>query len=190
LGGHERDKSALVSEITTTWLAFKNNVRLQSTTGNMKLQKASHIGMQFAQTYACAGTGEHAWFADVDRKSHLGDESDSTDTGNRSPPSYCARLFHMSVRLIVNKVRILKYRMKHQMVFYSNSSKPAKQNSTIKWAETDLKRQEQEAQERHGVREFTEYQVAQRRIRILKLRKEYLRKKNKRQASVAEYISD
>jgi hypothetical protein len=156
----------------------------------MKLQKAQPSGMQFAQTYVRAVTGEHAWFAGLDLKSYMSDESDSIDAGSCSSLSYCARVYQMFVRPTVNKVRILKYRMKHQKIFYSNSSKPAKHNSTIKWAETDLKRHEQEARERHGVREYTEYQVAQTRIRVQKLRKEYLRKKSKRQASPAEYISD
>jgi hypothetical protein len=88
----------------------------------------------------------------------------------------------------VNKLRILKYRLKNPKSFFSNSSKRAKHDRAIRWAETDLEFQEQEARERHGAHEYTVYQVTQARIRVQKLRRKYLHKKRKRHTSPAELI--
>jgi hypothetical protein len=156
----------------------------------MKLPKAPQTGVHFAQKYVYAGADENAWFADLDPKSQLRDESDSTDGGDDSFPSYRTLLFRMLIRPVINKMRILKYRLNCQKIFFSHSSKPANHNSKIKWAETELRCQEEEARERHGVRDYTEYQVAQTRTRVEKLRKRCLQKKRKRQMSAGDYIGD
>jgi hypothetical protein len=76
---------------------------------------------------------------------------------------------------VINKVRILKYRLKHLTIF-SQPEKQRKHGRTIKWAERDLECQEQAARERHGVRESSEDQVAQTRLRVQILRKKELAK--------------
>lgn|SRR2546421_412779 len=79
----------------------------------MHLQRMPQIGVHFAQKYVYAGTGEHAWFADLDPRSQLCDNIDLSDRNVNSDPSYRAPVSHMVVRPVVNKVRILKYRLKH-----------------------------------------------------------------------------
>jgi hypothetical protein len=69
---------------------------------------------------------------------------------------------------------------------FSKSGKQRAHRITIKWAERDLQCQEQVARERHGVREYSEYQGAQTRLRIQRLRKKYLQKKIKRQIPADE----
>lgn len=75
-------------------------------------------------------------------------------------------------------------------MIFSKSGKQRAHRKTIKWAERDLQGQEQVARERHGVREYSEYQVAQTRLRIQRLRKKYLQKKIKRQMPADEYVDE
>ena len=155
----------------------------------MKLQKRPQMGIHFAQKYGYAGTGENAWFADLDPECQLRDTTNSSDANDGQGPSYRGLLSRTFVRPVVNKVRILQYRLKHLKNRLSNSSEPAKPSRTIEWAELDLERQEKEAQERHGAHGYTVYQITQARIRVQKLRKRYLQKKRKRESSTIEQTS-
>jgi hypothetical protein len=51
-----------------------------------------------------------------------------------------------------------------------------------------MQRQEQEARERHGAHEYTVYQLDQPRIRVQRLRKEYLQKRRERQVRKADFV--
>ena len=147
------------------------------------------MGVRFAQKYVYAGTGENAWFADLDPKCQLRDTANSSGTDDGQGPSYRVLLGRSFVKPVMNKVRILRYRLNHLKNRLSNSSEPAKPSRTIKWAELDLKRQEKEARERHGAHEYTVYQMTQARTRVQTQRKRYLQKKRKRQSSTLEHIS-
>jgi hypothetical protein len=89
---------------------------------------------------------------------------------------------------VVNKARILRYRLKHPESVLSSSYKAGKHDCTIRWAEADLQRQEQEAQERHGAHKYTVYQLDQPRIRVQRLRKKYLQKRRERQVWKADFV--
>jgi hypothetical protein len=177
---HLRDNNALpfriIQELTARIRASRS-------------KKSLRMRAPFTQKSVHAATGEHAWFADLDLDSQLMLNSHSTEGDKPSLPSHRARLFQKWLRPVINKVRILKYRLKHLMIF-SKSGKQKAHRKTIKWAERDLQCQEQVARERHGVREYSEYQVAQTRLRIQRLRKKYLQKKIKRQMPADEYVGE
>jgi hypothetical protein len=137
------------------------------------------MSLHFAQKYVYVGSGEHAWFADLDPKTQLRDKADLADGNDCSEPSYRALFSRLFVKPVVDKVRILRYRLKHRESVLSRSCKPAKHDCTIRWAEADLQRQEQEARERHGPHEYTIYQLDQPRIRVQRLRKRYLQKRER-----------
>jgi hypothetical protein len=141
------------------------------------------MSLHFAQKYVYAGSGEHAWFADLDPKTQLRDKAD-----DRSEPSYRALFPRLLVQHVVNKARILRYRLKHPESVLSSSYKAGKHGCTIRWAEADLQRQEQEAQERHGAHEYTVYQLDQPRIRVQRLRKKYLQKRRERHVWKADFV--
>lgn len=64
----------------------------------------------------------------------------------------------------------------------------AQHDCTIRWAEADLQRQEQEARELYGVHEYTVYQLDQPRICVRRLRKKYLQKRRERQVWKVDFV--
>jgi hypothetical protein len=84
------------------------------------------MSLHFAQKYVYARSGEHAWFADLDTKTQLRDKADLADGDDCSGPSYRALFSRLFVKPVVNNVRILRYRLKHQECVLSGSCKAGK----------------------------------------------------------------
>jgi hypothetical protein len=64
------------------------------------------MSLHFAQKHVYAGSGEHAWFANLDPKTQLRDKADLGDDDGGSEPSYRALFSRLLVQHVVNKVRI------------------------------------------------------------------------------------
>jgi len=96
------------------------------------------MSLHFAQKHVYAGSGEHAWFANLDPKTQLRDKADLGDDDGGSEPSYRALFSRLLVQHVVNKVRI-------KVPIEASGKRLFKIGG-----EADLQRQEQEARERHG----------------------------------------